>query len=669
MPNVFPGFFSKGLHEIGNDISGTSNDLEKGHSSLMPYCYRNLQEFIAELEKAGELQRIKAPVSQNLEISQITDLASKSPRGGKALLFERVIESPFPVLTNAFGSERRICMALGVPDLDSLANRVRRFVEMEPPRSLKDALRLLPLGLEVLRFMPKTVGKAPCQEVVTVGEQIDLAQLPVLKCWPQDGGPFITLPVVITRSPETRRRNAGMYRLQVFDRRTTGMHWHIHKDGSHYFQEYRKMGKRMPVAVAIGTDPATTYAATAPLPRGIDEMMLAGFIRRKSVPMVKCLTVDLEVPAEAEFILEGYVDPDELRLEGPFGDHTGYYSLVGEYPVFHVTALTHRRHPVFAATLVGRPPMEDCYLARATERIFLPLLNAVLPEIRDFWMPWEGVFHNITVISIEKEYPGHARRVMSALWGQGQMSFCKALVMVDSEVDLSSPRKVLESLLNEVDLESDLYVSEGVLDVLDHSAPEALFGGKLGIDATRRFAEEKHRRSQGDPLPLPPLELIAKALGELSALLVTFHVPRLYTRNRMLLLNFQKDGQQTGRNLAEGLLNCETLEPFSVIVLYDMNIDLEDDSLVLWKVFNNVDPKRDLIRKHNRIVIDATKKGPEDQHHRAWPDDIVMDPAIVRRVESRAEELGIQAFVRPRHQIEHYPGGASEKRIERRWAT
>jgi 4-hydroxy-3-polyprenylbenzoate decarboxylase len=614
----------------------------------MPYGYRNLQEFIAELEKAGELQRIKAPVSRDLEISQITDLASKSPRGGKALLFERVVESQFPVLTNAFGSERRICMALGVSDLDTLANRVRRFVAMEPPRSLKDALKLLPLGLDLLRFLPRTVKRAPCQEVVSVGDQVDLSRLPVLTCWPQDGGPFITLPAVITRSLKTRRRNAGMYRLQVFDRRTTGMHWHIHKDGSHYFQEYRKEGKRMPVAVAIGTDPATTYAATAPLPRGIDEMMLAGFIRRKPVPMVRCVTVDLEVPAEAEFIVEGYVDPDELRLEGPFGDHTGYYSLVGEYPVFHVTAITHRTNPVYAATLVGRPPMEDCYLARATERIFLPLLTAVMPEIRDFWMPWEGVFHNITVIAIEKEYPGHARRVMSALWGQGQMSFCKALAVVDSKVDLRSPQHVLETLLNEVDLESDLYVSEGVLDVLDHSAPEPLFGGKVGIDATSRLADEKARPCPSEPAPIPSPSLIDQALRELSPLFAAFYVPLGDVKNRLLLVNFHKDGRHSGRDLAEKLLIHDALKAFAVIILYDGSITLRDASLVLWKVFNNVDPKRDLIRKAGRMVIDATRKGPEDEHHRPWPDDIVMDPAIVERVASRAGELGINDLVRPR---------------------
>lgn len=611
----------------------------------METAYKNLQEFIAALEKAGELKRIQAPVSKDLEITQITDLASKSPGGGQALLFEHVLESPFPVLTNAFGSDRRICMAFGVPDLDTLSARVRQFVEMEPPKTLKDVMRLMPMGLDFLRFLPRKLKCAPCQEIVYLGDEVDLSLLPVFTCWPQDGGPFITLPVVITRSLLTGRRNAGMYRLQVFDRYTTGMHWHIHKDGSHYFHEYRKARKRMPVAVAIGTDPAVTYAATAPLPRGVDEMMLAGFIRRKPVPMVRCLTVDLEVPAEAEFILEGYVEPDELRLEGPFGDHTGYYSLVGEYPVFHVTALTHRRRPVYSATIVGRPPMEDCYLAKATERIFLPLLNTVLPEIRDFWMPWEGVFHNITVISMQKEYPGHARRIMSAIWGQGQMSFCKAVVLVDPDVDFKHPRRVLETILNEVDLKTDLYISEGILDVLDHSAPEALFGGKLGIDATRRMEGEKNRPEPPTPTPLPPAEKIEGALRSVSDLLTSFYVPELNVHNRLLLLNIHKDGKTTGRKLAERLFAQRDLEAFSVLVLYDHNIDLKDASLVLWKVFNNVDPKRDLIQHDSRIIIDATKKGREDDHDRPWPDDIVMDPEIVERVRRRAKELGIEEFL------------------------
>ena len=612
----------------------------------MKSAYQNLGDFIAALEAAGELQRIQSPVSRDLEITAITDLASKSPEGGKALLFERVDGSSFPVLTNAFGSERRICMALGVPDLDTLSDRLRRFVEMEPPKSVSAALRLIPLGLDLLRYLPRRVKTAPCQETIITGGDVDLTALPVLKCWPQDGGPFVTLPVVITRSLKTGRRNAGMYRLQVFDRSTTGMHWHIHKDGSHYFQEYRKAGKRMPVAVAIGTDPATTYAATAPLPRGIDEMLLAGFIRRKPVPMVRCVTVDLDVPAEAEFILEGYVDPEEIRLEGPFGDHTGYYSLVGDYPVFHVTAVTHRRHPVYSATIVGRPPMEDCYLARATERIFLPLLNTILPEVRDFWLPWEGVFHNISVIAAEKEYPGHARRLMSAIWGQGQMSFCKAVALVDSGVDLKNPQLVLETLLNEVDLEVDLYITEGVLDVLDHSAPDPLVGGKLGIDATRRLSSEKERPERSPQAAPPEPESIAQALEEVSPALSGFHVPALDTRNRLLLLNLRKDGVISGRTLAPMLFANPVLKPFAILVLYDESVDLRNASLALWKAFNNVDPKRDILREDGRITIDATRKGPEDGHHRPWPDDILMDPEVERKIERRAVELGIAGWFR-----------------------
>lgn len=610
----------------------------------MKTSYQNLQDFISALDRAGELQRIKAPVSRDLEITHITDLACKSPGGGKALLFEKVLGSRFPVLTNAYGSDRRICMALGVPELEALAGRLRQFTQLEPPKSLRDALRLFPMGLDVLKFLPGKVKRAPCQEIIHTGADIDLDQIPVLKCWPLDGGPFVTLPVVITRSLESGRRNAGMYRLQVFDRKTTGMHWHIHKDGSHYFHEYRKAGRRMPVAVAIGTDPATTYAATAPLPRGIDEMMLSGFIRRRPVPMTRCVTIDLDVPAEAEFILEGYVDPDELRVEGPFGDHTGYYSLVGDYPVFHLTAITHRRNPVYSATIVGRPPMEDCYLAKATERVFLPLMNAVLPEVKDFWLPWEGVFHNLSVISIAKEYPGHARRIMSAVWGQGQMSFCKGVVLVDDSVDLSRPEGVLREVLDRIDLRKDITITEGVLDVLDHSAPEPLFGGKLGVDATRRMEGETGRAAVAGPAELPSSVAIQEALGSVSELLVDHHAPPLETRNRVLLVNFRKTGAISAQRFRESLPDQPVLKPFSIIVLCDDSVNLKDYPLVIWKACNNVDPKRDMLVRDGRIVIDATRKGPEDGHHREWPEDIVMAPEIVERVRKRAVELGIDSW-------------------------
>lgn len=609
----------------------------------MKTCYQNLGQFISELENAGELLRIKAPVSRDLEIAHITDLVSKSRGGGKALLFENVRESSFPVLTNAFGSDRRVCMALGTDSLDSLAGRLEGFVKIKPPKSFRQFLELLPMGLDIIRFLPRKTSRAACQECVYRGDDVDLSKLPVLKCWPGDGGPFVTLPVVITKSLESGVRNVGMYRLQVFDRRTTGMHWHIHKDGSHYFQEYRRARRLMPVAVAIGTDPAVTYAATAPLPRGVDEMILAGFIRRWPVRMTRCVSVDLEVPAEAEFVLEGYVDPEELRLEGPFGDHTGYYSLVGEYPVFHVTALTHRRNPVYSATLVGRPPMEDCYLARATERIFLPLLRTIHPEVRDFWMPWEGVFHNIVVLAIDKEYPGHARRIMSAVWGQGQMSFSKAVALVDGGTDLRDPRKVLETILNEVDLESDIFITEGVLDVLDHSAPEPLFGAKIGIDATGRHPGERPRPGFS-PVAIPAAEAVEKCLRNASILLTACHRPPLDVRNRPLLINFSKDGKTPGRSLAGELLRLRELDAFTIFVLLDSGIDLRDYSLVLWKVFNNVDPKRDICRQGGRMVIDATRKGPEDGHDRPWPDDIVMAPEVVERVKERAGELGLKAF-------------------------
>ncbi|MGA7642417.1 MAG: menaquinone biosynthesis decarboxylase [Syntrophobacteraceae bacterium] len=612
----------------------------------MKSAYQNLGEFISELEKAGELLRIKAPVSSDLEITCITDLASKAPGGGKALLFEHVRKSRFPVLTNAFGSERRICMALGTHSLDSLAQRLDRFVRIGPPKSFRQLARMLPMGLELIRFLPRRTSRAACQEVIYRGKQIDLSMLPVLKCWPQDGGPFVTLPVVITRSLKTGRRNAGMYRLQVFDQNTTGMHWHIHNDGSNYFQEYRKAGKRMPVAVAIGTDPAVTYAATAPLPRGIDEMMLAGFIRQRPVRMARCVSVDLEVPAEAEFVLEGYVDPEELRQEGPFGDHTGYYSLVGDYPVFHLTALTHRRNPVYAATIVGRPPMEDCWLAKATERIFLPLLGALHPEVRDFWMPWEGVFHNIVVMAIDKEYPGHARRIMSAVWGQGQMSFSKAVALVDSGVDLKNPRKVMETILNRVDLESDLYITEGILDVLDHSAPDPLFGAKIGIDATSRRPDERPRLKHAAG-QIPADEVIEKTLNNTSALLSAFHAPPIDVCNRLLLIAFAKDGRTPGRTLSERLLRKRVLKTFSILVLLDAGIDLRDYSLVLWKVFNNVDPRRDILRQGGRLAIDATRKSAEDGHTRPWPADIEMAPEVAESVRKRAKELGIEEFCGP----------------------
>jgi 4-hydroxy-3-polyprenylbenzoate decarboxylase len=601
------------------------------------YPFRNLGEFIADLETAGELTRVKAPVSARLEISELTDRVSKTPGGGKALLFERVDDSSMPVLTNAFGSERRICMAMGVDSLDDIAARLREILNQSPPTTFAEKVRMAGTALGWTRYLPRSVRRshAACQEVVLTGELVDLTKLPVLTCWPGDGGPFITFPVVFTKSLITGRRNAGMYRMQVYDRNTTGMHWHIHKDGAHFFHEYRRAGMKMEVVVAIGTDPAVTYAATAPLPRGIDEMLLAGFIRGRPVELVKAVTVDIEVPAEAEIVLEGYVDPAERRTEGPFGDHTGYYSLADEYPVFHVTAVTHRKTPVYSTTLVGRPPMEDCYLAKATERIFLPLLQTMFPEITDYWLPWEGVFHNVAVVAMENAYPGQARRVIHGLWGSGQMSFCKTLVVVDGETDLRGGRDLLRHILDAVELKRDLIITEGVLDVLDHAAPNALFGGKLGIDAT----------GKGGPAPAKPVRVAAdELLGALRKKddgFLSCSVPLDGNQRPLILLKVAKGEGRRGPYFAELLLEGSLLPPRSVCVLFDESGDLADTATLLWKAFANVDPVRDVVTRGERAVIDASDKKGDFPGGRAWPDTIVMDPEVKARVDARLEELGL----------------------------
>jgi 4-hydroxy-3-polyprenylbenzoate decarboxylase len=603
--------------------------------------YRNLGEFIAALETRGELVRVRTPVSSYLEITEITDRMCKSPGGGKALLFEDVEGSAFPVLTNAFGSANRIALALGDAP-DSLADRMKGIIQQSPPRSLRDKLKFIPKALAYSRYLPRTrrFGTPPCQEVVLTGEEVDLNALPILHCWPDDGGRFVTLPVVFTKGLHDGKRNAGMYRMQVYDRNTTGMHWHIHKDGSHHFHEYRKAGKRMEVAVAVGTDPAVTYAASAPMPRGLDEMMLAGFIRQKPVAMQKGVTVDIEVPCEAEFVIEGYVDPEETRIEGPFGDHTGYYSLEDAYPVFHVTAITHRRNPVYSATVVGRPPMEDCYLALATERLFLPMLQTTVPEIRDYWMPWEGVFHNIVVVAIDKLYPGQASKIMSGLWGMGQMSFSKALVIVDRADLLTDGAALLGHILDTMDPATDLTVTQGVLDVLDHSAPRPLFGAKIGLDATDRIGSEGPRNARKSTRHLSEEELIDR-LRDRDPGFTNLRMAFAERANPLVLINIRKDDQKNSEHYVEALARDQEVVSAGICVLYDDGVDLDDDSLLSWKAFNNIDPARDLVTTPKGLILDATRKGPEDGHDRPWPEDIFMTEEIRKRVDAKAAEIGL----------------------------
>lgn len=451
-------------------------------------AFKNFQEFIHHLDKHGELVRIKTEVSPNLEITEITDRVSK--KYGKALFFENVKDSSFQVVTNAFGSFKRIEMAFGL-NADEIAKKIEKLTKTQVPEGLASKIKLIPKLLGLSKTLPRTVTNAPCQEMVHTDP--DLSIIPVLKCWPQDGGKFITLPMVITKSLEDSTRNMGMYRIQIHDKNTTGMHWHIHKDGANHFSQYLKANQRMEAAIAIGGDPATIYASTAPLPPGIDEFLLAGFLREEAIEIVKGKTVNIEVPAEAEFIIEGYLDPNERKPEGPFGDHTGFYSPIDEYPVFHVTCITHRKNAIYPTTIVGPPPMEDCYLAKVTERIFLPLIKMIVPEIIDMNLPMEGVFHNCAIVSIKKFYPMHAQKVMHALWGMGQMMNTKTIIVMDSDVDVQDLKKVSWKAFNNVDPERDLTITSGPLDVLDHSSPYPLHGSKLGIDATRKIKGETER--------------------------------------------------------------------------------------------------------------------------------------------------------------------------------
>jgi 4-hydroxy-3-polyprenylbenzoate decarboxylase len=461
-------------------------------------AYDDLRDFVRALEKHGELKKIPFEVDPYLEITEFADRSVK--QGGPALLFEKPKGSNIPVLINAFASTRRMELALEVSSASEVARRISEFLEMRMPEGLIGKLKMLPKLAEMGAFFPKIVSDGPCKEVVR-RDNFSLDEFPILHCWPQDAGRFITLPMVFSRNPDTGKRNCGCYRLQVYDQRTTGMHWQTHKQGAEHYR--RAVGSaarpvRMDVAVAIGADPASMFSAILPLPPDLDEMMIAGFLRSKPVEMVKCETCDLEVPAQAEIVLEGYVEPGELRREGPFGDHTGFYSLDDDYPVFHVTCVTHRKKPIYATTIVGPPPMEDFYMGKAIERIFLPLMRLQLPEIRDVAMPAEGIFHNLILVSIRKSYPGHARKVMHAIWGLGQAMFSKCIIVVDEDVDVQNVREVAWKALNNIDPERDIQFVMGPVDSLDHSSRLPNYGSKMGVDATRKWKEEGFTRPWPD---------------------------------------------------------------------------------------------------------------------------------------------------------------------------
>lgn len=563
-------------------------------------AYRDLQEFLQRLESRSELKRITAPVSPVLEMTEIADRASKSD--GPALVFERAEGSLYPVVMNAMGSEKRMCMALGVERLKDIADDIDAYLNIQQYLSLSGLIKSIPRLFRLLYTLPwHSRLPAPCQQVVE--RSPDLSSLPVLHCWPLDAGRFFTLPLVFTRDAHSRRQNVGMYRMQILDKTTTAMHWHKHKDGSEIYREYARTGRKMPVAVALGCDPAVTYAATAPLPKEIDEMMFAGWLRKRNVRLVKCRTQDIYVPANAEFVLEGYVDPaEEPVLEGPFGDHTGYYSLADFYPRFHVTCITHKKHPVYPATVVGKPPMEDCYMAKATERIFLPFLRMQIPELKELELPLEGVFHNCAVVSVRGRYPGAARKVMNALWGMGQMMYTKMIVTVDESVDVHDASAVRDAVLKNVRGRESLIFCEGPLDALDHSSEQALYGCRLGVDAT------------DGPANAPE------------------NTPGTYA-----VISVRKESAFDGRKALEDYLPSH---PDTFVLCVDDTVDINDLHTVLWKVFNNIDARRDLVILGHKIGIDATKKIREEGLCRDWPDDIVMREDIRQRVDERWREYG-----------------------------
>ena len=621
-------------------------------------AYKNQQEFIDALNRAGELLRVKTYVDPRLEMAEITDRISKSGDGGKAILFENT-GYDFPVLMNAYGSEKRMGMALGVQHLDDVAKEIESLFKLltKPKESIIDKLNLLPKLGQFASWMPKVKsGRGACQEVVMANP--DLGKLPVITCWPKDGGPFITLPVIHTKDLNTGIRNVGMYRMQVFGPALTGMHWHKHKVSAKHYNGYKQAEKRMPVAVALGGDPVYAYSATAPLPENVDEYMLAGFLRKKKVELVKCITQpELEVPADADFIIEGYVDPeDELIWEGPFGDHTGYYSLPDWYPRFHVTCITHKKNPVYPATIVGIPPQEDAWLGKATERIFLaPIKMTMVPEIIDMEMPVEGVFHNLVIAKIKKEFAGQGQKVMYAMWGAGQMMFNKILVIADELANIKDYAGLARQVFKNLDVSKDVFFATGPMDVLDHSCSKMGFGGKMCIDGTRKFEEELDEQYQLQTInqKVEPHDLLS-VFPEIA--LVNTSLPGIGIPCLLIAVKKSKKGHV--RELHERICKqVAGIESIKMVLYVEYNVNPGNIPVALWRFCNNLDPKRDNFLCEQPSVthpgktfcclgLDGTRKTKEwDDFQRDWPNIIVADDTTIEAVDKKWDSLNIGRFI------------------------
>ena len=628
-------------------------------------AFKNLREFIQLLESKGELVRIKEYVNPHLEITEITDRVSKQQ--GPALLFENT-GYPFPLLINAMGTEKRMAMALSVEKLDDIGEEIEQlFKNLSTPRQgLMDKLKLLPQLGEIGSWMPVTKsGKGACQEVIM--QNPDITQFPVLTCWPEDGGPFITLPIIHTRDPLTQTRNVGLYRMQVFGPKLTAMHWHRHKVSARHFNEYKKLGKLMPVVVALGGDPVYTYAATAPLPDGVDEYLLAGFLRKKKVELVQCITQDAQVPADADIVIEGYIDPQEdFILEGPFGDHTGYYSLADYYPKFHITAITHRKDAVYPATIVGIPPQEDAWIGKATERIFLaPVKMTLGPEILDMNMPVEGVFHNLLVVKIKKEYPGQALKVMNALWGAGQMMFTKMIVIVDETVNIHNMLELAQYVSQNTDPTQDLVFSQGPVDVLDHSCSRMAFGGKMGIDATKKLPEELPKNGNNAHMP-SVTSLNKEAIQELFSEVKDINDSLLALGISAVFISVEKNKKYHIEELNKKLFALQEFSTVQFILYLEHTVDIKDIADAIWRFSNNIDPKRDHypIRMENgeHMGLDGTRKTKEfDDFDRDWPNILASDEKTIQRIDEIWPKLGLgDAYPSPsiKYRKQLYKGGA-----------